>query len=157
MKILWHFKNARIHFPSSKYNNIEDLVRKLHPLRIFPLDLYDSHWFPRLKEWGTPAISEYSCYYLSHRQSKAAEKAIKVSHCREIIIRWYPWVWIFECTDRGCEAKAKEVGKRETYTALFQFCDCDDEHTVGLRGLLLVWYCFASCIVPFFPPPPGED
>lgn len=36
----------------------------------------------------TPLSSEYSGYYLLHLQSRAAEMAIKVSHCPEIIIRW---------------------------------------------------------------------
>lgn len=32
--------------------------------------------------------SEYWGYYLLHLQSRGAERAIKVSHCPEIIIRW---------------------------------------------------------------------
>ncbi len=47
---------------------------------------------PDFPGWGepthTPLSSEYWGYYLLHLQSRGVERAIKVSHCPEIIIRW---------------------------------------------------------------------
>lgn len=52
----------------------------------------------------TPLSSKYWGYYLPHLQSRGVERAIKVSHCPEIIIRW--------CPRLGLEIMSALVGPR---------------------------------------------
>lgn len=88
---------------------------------------------PPLAPLLCPNSSEYWGYYLSHLQSRGVERAIKVSHCPEIIIRW--------CLRPGLEIMSALVGPRGRRR--------------GSEGMWDIYSCFVPWIIGagIAPPP----